>query len=172
MSGAASSPGVQLRPATRADWPLIRKWLARPDIQRWWGPQASTEAEVLMAMDSTHAICRIIEVDGEPVGYAHAVDASLWGESLPDDLVPGTWDLDIFIAAESHRGKGIGETALRLLKDEVFATTLAVAVCVFASIENEAAVRAYEKAGFRWRRVWHDPISGPEWFMIAERPTR
>jgi len=54
----------------------------------------------------------------------------------------------------------------------VFATTLAVAVCVFASIENEAAVRAYEKAGFRWRRVWHDPISGPEWFMIAERPSR
>jgi RimJ/RimL family protein N-acetyltransferase len=153
-----------------ADWSLIRGWLARPDIQRWWGPQASSEAEVLLALGSTHAICRIIEADGVPIGYAHAVDATLWGEALPDDLEPGTWDLDIFIAAESHRGKGAGAAVLRLLKEEVFASTLAVAVCVFASIENEAAVRAYEKAGFRWRRVWHDPVAGPEWFMAAERP--
>ena len=94
----------------------------------------------------------------------------VFGAVLPDDLVPGVGSGHLH--PESHRGKGIGETALRLLKDEVFATTLAVAVCVFASIENEAAVRAYEKAGFRWRRVWHDPISGPEWFMIAERPSR
>ncbi len=172
MGGAGSSRNVRLRPATRSDWPLIRSWLTRPEIQRWWGPQASTEAEVLMALDSTHAISRIIEADGSPVGYAHAVDATLWGESLPDCLVPGTWDLDIFIAAESHRGKGVGEQAARLLTEEVFATTLAVAVCVFASIENEAAVRAYEKAGFRWSRVWHDPLSGPAWFMIAERPRR
>lgn len=172
MRGEGANAGVALRPATHGDWPLIRSWLARPDIQRWWGPQASTEAEVLMALDSAHAICRMIEVEGEPVGYAHAVDATLWGESLPDDLSPGTWDLDIFIAAEAHRGKGVGVAALELLKEEVFETTLAIAVCVFASIENEAAVRAYEKAGFRWRRVWHDPVSGPEWFMIAERPTR
>lgn len=172
MRAEGANAGVALRPATHGDWPLIRGWLARPDIQRWWGPQASTEAEVLMALDSAHAICRMIEVEGEPIGYAHAVDATLWGESLPDDLSPGTWDLDIFIAAEAHRGKGVGVAALELLKKEVFETTLAIAVCVFASIENESAVRAYEKAGFRWRRVWHDPVSGPEWFMIAERPTR
>ncbi len=167
---AAGDDSVRLRPATHTDWPLIRSWLARPEIQRWWGPQASTEAEVLMALDSAHAICRIIEVGGAAAGYAHAVDATLWGEALPDDLAPGTWDLDIFIAAEGYRGRGVGQSALRLLKDEVFQTTLAVAVCVFASIENEPAVRAYEKAGFQWRRVWHDPVLGPEWFMVAERP--
>ncbi|MCL4767119.1 MAG: GNAT family N-acetyltransferase [Hyphomicrobiaceae bacterium] len=172
MGGGAGDEGVRLRPATRADWPLIRSWLARPDIQRWWGPQASAEAEVLMALDSAHAICRIIDAGGTPVGYAHAVDTTLWGEALPDDLAPGTWDLDVFIAARSHRGRGFGEAALRLIKEEVFSTTLAVAVCVFAAIENEAVVRAYEKAGFQWRRVWHDPVLGPEWFMVAERPAR
>ena len=163
---------VRLRPATLAgDWARIRAWLARPDIQRWWGPQASTEAEVLLALGSALAICRIIEADGEPIGYAHAVDATLWGDTLPDDIAPGTWDLDVFIAAERHRGKGAGEAALGLLKDEVFQSTLAIAVCVFASIENEAAVRAYERAGFRWQRVWRDPVAGrTEWFMVAERP--
>jgi RimJ/RimL family protein N-acetyltransferase len=143
---------VRLRPAGRSDWDLIRGWLARDDIQDWWGPPSATEAEV--------------------VGYAHAVDATLWGESLPLDLEAGTWDLDLFIASEEHRGRGVGQTALALLKEEVFASTLAVAVCVFPSVRNERAVRAYEKAGFYWKRIWNDPHAGPSWFMVAERPRR
>ena len=140
-----------------------------PDIQEWWGPLSATEAEVNIALSSTHAICRIIECDGLAVGYCHAIDATLWGEQLPDDLEPGTWDLDIFVASENHRGKGFGQIALAALKDEVFSTTLAVAVCVFPSIRNERAVRAYEKAGFKWKRIWNDPHAGPSWFMVAER---
>jgi aminoglycoside 6'-N-acetyltransferase len=161
---------VRLRPATRADWDLIRGWLSRPDIQEWWGPVSATEAEVNMALGSQHSLCRIIEADGRPVGYAHAVDATLWGDDLPQDLESGTWDLDLFIASEAHRGKGVGQAALAVLKEEVFASTLAVAVCVFPSVKNERAVRAYEKAGFRWKRIWDDPYAGPSWFMVAERP--
>ena len=161
---------IALRPATRRDRDMIRRWLARPDIQDWWGPLSQTEAEVTIALDSASALCRIIEADGQPIGYAHAIDASVWGDELPGELQPGTWDLDLFIASEEHRGQGAGAAALALLKDEVFATTLAVAVCVFPSIKNERAVRAYEKAGFRWQRIWHDPAMGPSWFMVAERP--
>ena len=166
----AARAKVCLRPARRSDWDLIRGWLARDDIQDWWGPASATETEVNMALSSEHGLCRIIEAGGAPVGYAHAVDATIWGEDLPQDLAPGTWDLDLFIASEEHRNKGVGQTALSLLKDEVFATTLAVAVCVFPSIRNERAVRAYEKAGFQWKRIWNDPHMGPSWFMIAERP--
>lgn len=165
----AAAAHISLRPASRADFGMIRRWLARPDIQDWWGPVAATEAEVLIALDAKHAICRIIEADGVPVGYAHAVDATLWGDNLPDELEPGTWDLDLFVAAEAHRGKGVGQAALGLLRDEVFATTLAVAVCIFPSVKNERAVRAYEKAGFRWQSVWHDPQTGPAWFMVSKR---
>ena len=161
---------VTLRPARDADWGQIRSWLAEPDIQRWWGPSAASEAEVITALGSEHAIARMIQVDGADVGYGHAVDASLWGDELPSDLEPGTWDLDIFIAAREHRGKGIGPQALCLLRDEVFATTLAVAVSVFPSIENEQAVRAYEKVGFHWKRIWDDPVYGPSWFMVQDRP--
>lgn len=168
----ATSSRISLRVATRGDWPLIRTWLARTDIQDWWGPLSATEAEVNLALGSGHAICRIIEADGVAIGYAHAVDASLWGTELPEDLAPGTWDLDLFIAAEEHRGQGAGQAALALLKDEVFSTTLAVAVCVFPLIRNERAVRAYEKAGFSWKRIWADPAMGPSWFMVAERPGR
>ena len=94
----------------------------------------------------------------------------MWGETLPDALLPGTWDIDLFIASPAHRNQGVGPRARAMIRDEVFSTTLAVEVCIFASLANERAVRAYEKAGFRWRAVWNEPGAGPSWFMTAERP--
>ena len=169
---AKGTPMVRLRPVRDDDWGLIRGWLGRPDIERWWGPKASSEAAVMLAMGSAHAIARIIEADGAPVGYAHALDATMWGETLPDALLPGTWDIDLFIASSAHRNQGLGQRALAMIRDEVFSTTLAVEVCIFAPLANERAVRAYEKAGFRWRSVWNEPDAGASWFMTAERPPR
>jgi RimJ/RimL family protein N-acetyltransferase len=161
---------IILRPVSGGDLDRIRSWLRAPEIEAWWGPASATTAEVQIALQSQTALCRMIEAGGVPVGYCHAIDAKLWGEDLPDDLEPGTWDLDIFIGEAAHRGRGIGQKALELLKNEVFSSTLATAVCVFASIRNEAAVRAYEKAGFQWQRIWNDSAAGPSWFMVARRP--
>lgn len=168
---ADALPPVTLRPATSADWSVLRTWLARPDIEAWWGPRAATEAGIRIAMQGG-GLCRMVEVSGEAVGYAQAIDATLWGDALPEGLPPGTWDIDVFIAAEAHRGKGAGSAALARLVDEVFSTTLAVAVSIFVSVRNERAVRAYEKAGFRWVGIARDPALGPEWIMLRERPRR
>ncbi len=161
---------ITLRPVTPADWSTIRQWIARPDIQRWWGNLAAAEAEVRMALEAQTAVCRMILADGEAIGYAHAIDASTWGSELPQGMPAGTWDADLFIASPGHRGKGLGQVALDILADEVFSTTLALAISVFVSVRNEAAVRAYERAGFAWVRVWEDPIIGPSWLMLRQRP--
>lgn len=161
---------IRLRPATDADWGMVRRWLHLPAVEKWWGPASSTEAEVIKALGASHSIARIIEYEGRPVGYAHAVDALTWGDALPEDLEAGTWDMDIFIAEPAARGCGLGPQALADLRDEVFSTTLATAVCLFTSIENEQAVRAYEKAGFDWSRIWHDPLCGPMWLLVSDRP--
>ena len=72
--------------------------------------------------------------------------------------------------APGWRGRGAGRRAVELISDEVFSTTLAPAVSVFTSIRNERAVRAYEQAGFRWVRIHDDPIQGPCWMMVRDRP--
>jgi aminoglycoside 6'-N-acetyltransferase len=163
---------VTLRPATPEDRFRIRRWLAEPGIQAWWGNAASAEAEINLTMSSEAALCRIIVCGGAPIGYAHAVEIGLWGEARPEDVAAGTWDMDLFIASNEHRGRGLGAAALSLLTEEVFATTLAVACCSVVSIRNEAAVRACERADFRWRRICHDPLLGPSWLMLKERPTQ
>lgn len=180
---AGAIADVRLRPATDGDWGMIRRWLAEPAVIRWWGPKATTEAEVMVAMGSSAALSRIIEVDRKPIGYAHALDAALLGEDLPGGVEVGTWDIDLFVASAEYRGRGVGARALELIRDEVFETTLAPAVSIFVSVGNERAVRAYEKAGFRWRTVVQGVRSGagtgsgtgavrdPEWLMTAERPS-
>ncbi len=160
---------VSLRPVEADDWPLIRAWIKRPDIERWWGSSTAAEAEMRLVAETGPALARIVLVAGVPVGYAHAIDAGHWGE-LPDGMPPGTWDVDIFIAEPEHRGKGVGEAALNELAREVFATTFALALSIFVSVANEPAVRAYERAGFEWARVWEDPIVGPSWMMLRHRP--
>jgi aminoglycoside 6'-N-acetyltransferase len=151
---------------------MLRRWLSDPAAETHWGNHASAEAEITLAMESPSAICRIIECHGKAAGYGHAVDASLWGEALPADVPPGCWDIDLFIGAAEHRIRVVEQRALAAIADEVFATTLAVACCTFVSVKNEDLVRAYERAGFRWTKIWTDPILGPCWVLLKERPAR
>ena len=161
---------ISIRPAHGADWDMIRGWLRLPEIQRWWGTASSTEAEVRLVMETPSAMARVVMAGDAPIGYAHAIDALHWGSGLPEAMVAGTWDIDVFIASPSWRGRGAGRRAVELISDEVFSTTLAPAVSVFTSIRNERAVRAYEQAGFRWLRIHDDPIQGPCWMMVRDRP--
>ncbi|MCB1513238.1 MAG: GNAT family N-acetyltransferase [Hyphomicrobiaceae bacterium] len=160
---------VALRPVEPRDWALVRAWVARPDIQSWWGNATAAEAEMRLVAETGPALARIVLVAGEAVGYAHAIDAAHWGSALPTGMPPGTWDADIFIAEPAHRGRGVGEAALNQLAEEVFSTTFAVALSVFVSLANEPAIRAYERAGFQWQQVWEDPIHGPSWMMLRLR---
>ena len=169
MSTLHTPPAITLRPATGADRFMLRRWLGQEDVQAWWGSKASAEAEIAVALASPSALCRIVEKNGAPIGYAHAIDASTWGASAAE-IPAGAYDIDLFIADAGSRGLGIGRVALDLLSADVFATTLAVACAVVVSIKNEKATRAFERAGFRWVSIFQDPLSGPSWVMLKPRP--
>jgi ribosomal protein S18 acetylase RimI-like enzyme len=162
-------PVIGLRPASDADWPTIHRWLRQDEVQRWWGSLAAAEAEVLAALRSSMGLCSIIEVGGVAVGYAQAQEATVLGQGLPAALTAGTFRVDAFIGEAAYRRRGIAMAALRLVAAEVFATTLVLGVIVVVALRHEAAIRAYEKAGFRWVRVIDDPLFGPSWLMRLER---
>ena len=159
---------IRLRPATPED--RVRRWLSDPQVQSWCGTAASAEAEITLALASAAAMPRIIERDGAAIGYAHAVEAGLRAAEPPKGVPAGAWDVDYFVAPAAIDTGEIGSTVLALLTEEVFANTLAVACSGLVSIRNEAAVRAYERAGFRWLQVLQDPLLGPSWLMLKERP--
>lgn len=147
----------------------MRRWLVDPALPAWWGTRSAVEAEMTLALESGSAMPRIIERAGEPAGYGHAADATLWGGDLPPDVTAGHWSIGVFVAAPQTRPADT-TAAIRLLADEIFATTMAVGCCSLVSIRNESAARAFERAGFRWQRIWHDRHSGPSWVLELPRP--
>lgn len=173
MMEASPGEAVTLRPVTTAEHGQIRQWLRDAGVQRWWGNANAAEAEIALALASESALCRLIMLSRTPIGYVHALDAAELGDGpKPTGVRPGTYDCDLFIGSDIHRGKGHGQRALELIVEEVFATTLAPACSIVVSIRNERAVRAYEAAGFSWSQVWQDPVTGPAWVMLRERPHR
>jgi aminoglycoside 6'-N-acetyltransferase len=148
----------------------IRRWLAHVDAAGQWGNAASAEAEVNLVMGSAAALCRIIERDSSAVGYAHALDIGLLGGERPAGLEPGTWLVGLLPASLQDGEPATMGAALALVAEEVFATTLAVACAGLVSIRSEAVARAFERAGFRWQRIVQDPLLGPAWLMLMERP--
>lgn len=160
---------LSLAPAPSGDFARIRGWLGNPEVQRWWGNGASAEAEIRLAFASEASLCRLIQLDGLAIGYAQAVECGLSGAPLPSAVNPGTWDCDLFIGSQPHRGRGYGQAALDLLAAEVFSTTLAIACVIMVPVRHERAVRAYERVGFQWASIAEDPIHGASWVMIRDR---
>src|SRR5262245_11911740 len=107
MGEAENRTGLMLRPATPEDRFLVRRWLADPEVQIWWGGAAGAEAGITLAMGSATALPRIIECDGRPIGYAHAVEIGVWADERPEELPAGTWDIDLLIGSAEHRSQGL-----------------------------------------------------------------
>jgi hypothetical protein len=165
---ATPSP-IELRPATAEDGFLIRRWLRDPSTQGCWGNRASAEAEITLARLSETALRRIVTWERRPIGYAQAIEVGLRAGAKPAELLPGTWDTQ-FCILPPPRGKPVLAAIPALLAAEVFASTLAVACSGLVLLRQEMVVRAYEQAGFSWRRIWHDPLLGPAWLLLKPRP--
>jgi len=161
---------IRLRPATAEDGFLIRRWLRDPATQGCWGNRASAEAEITLARLSETALTRIVTWEKRPIGYAQAIDIGLRHGAKPPEFLPGTWDTQFCMALPRQRAKSVLAAIPALLAAEVFASTLAVACSGLVLIRQEMVARAYEQAGFRWRRIWNDPLFGPTWLMLKERP--
>jgi len=161
---------ITLGPLHVPDWDKVRTWLQQPEIQAWWGGLAAAEAEIAIASESPSAICRIILADDIPIGYGHALDADIVRGRGTNALPVGAYVVSLFVADPAHRRRGAGETALAALTREVFATTLAPAAVTLVPVRYEPAVRAAERAGYRWIGVLDDSVSGRSWLMVRERP--
>ena len=136
------------------DLALLAAWLHRPHVARWWGDPEQALAAVRQHPVATEAL---IEVDARPVGYLcwqrpQQEELATAGLSdLPGDLV----DVDILIGEPDALGQGVGPEALSQLLARLRADGVQV-VGLAAATTNLRALRAYEKAGFRPFRDFHE----------------
>ncbi|OEO32820.1 GNAT family N-acetyltransferase [Devosia insulae DS-56] len=135
------------RPVTRADLPLLGRWLAEPHVAQWWDDPAEGLKSIEGHIDSISVEPFIVELNGKPIGYIQSYDPHLEDGHPYQDQRTGTLGIDQFIGPPELIGKGHGprliEAFVELLFDEG-----AIRVIIDPDPANAAAIRAYEKAGF------------------------
>jgi aminoglycoside 6'-N-acetyltransferase len=144
---------IAFRPLTRADLPLLARWLEEPLVARWWAHDTSPDAlerDFGGGIDGREAIEYLIALlDDRPFGliqrYAIADD--------PDDLrelsrlypIPdGAVGFDYLIGEPDMRGRGVGPAMIAALADRTPGRDILVPVAA----GNRRSWRALEKAGF------------------------
>jgi aminoglycoside 6'-N-acetyltransferase len=123
----------------------------QPEVARWW---TSITPDKLAAKAEGRDDARglAIVVDGAVVGMIQ------YGEA--DDPEYHSASIDIFLSNEVH-GRGLGTDAVRTLARWLVRERGHHRITIDPAVENPAAVRAYEKVGFRpvgvMREYWTDP---------------
>jgi aminoglycoside 6'-N-acetyltransferase len=149
---------VLLRPGRPEDADRLFQIRNEPGVLRWWG-SVDIEKEIKEEfIDADDAF--VIEADGEVVGAIQYHE-----ENEPMYRHAG---MDIFLTTSRH-GEGLGAEALRLLARYLFEERGHHRLTIDPAADNAAAIRAYERVGFRrvgiMRRyergpdgVWHDGL--------------
>lgn len=141
--------GLALVALTEADLPLVRRWLHQPHLGHVWNPPDEGIAEIAEHIGRTHVAPYLIVETGRPVGYLqtyHANPDEFWAAH---DLPRETYGLDLFIGPPELIGKGLGTQAVRLAVRHLAALPDTARLHIDPEPGNAAAIRTYEKAGFR-----------------------
>ena len=162
-------------PLREEDLPLIRRWLLEPHVKRWWDdgvkspyPDAVIDdyREAIQGKDPTYHY--LAQIDNRPAAmlqHYRIADDPEYAEALAlDEDAVG---IDLFIGDAELIGRGHGPPMLRQFLRDIAFPFHRLDVCVIGpSVKNVAAIRAYEKAGFRPLREVHVPDEpDPEFLM-------
>lgn len=143
---------VVLRPFVPDDLATIAAIQAEPGVARWWGDPDVEELIGLAGAAGADDRAFVIEHENEPVGLIQYY-------AEPD---PGFRHaaIDIFLASRVQ-GRGLGPDALRTLARHLVEEHGHHRLQVDPAADNEQAIRAYAKAGFRrvgvTRQHWRSP---------------
>jgi aminoglycoside 6'-N-acetyltransferase len=123
-----------LRPLEPDDLMEVGRIRGSPEVVRWWGNPDEDSAED----DGTARF--VVVIDGEVAGMVQYLEE-------PDPEARHA-DVDVFLAP-AHHGKGYGTDAMRTIVRHLVEERGHHRVTLSTDPGNAAAVRCYEKVGFR-----------------------
>jgi aminoglycoside 6'-N-acetyltransferase len=142
---------VILRPLRVDDLKRVAEIRSEREVVRWWGPPNEAEPR-RQAKGRDDAKALAIEGDGDLVGMIQYHE-----ENEPDFRHAS---IDLFLA-ERSQGRGLGTDAVRTLARYLIRERGHHRLTIDPAADNVAAIRAYEKVGFRpvgrMREYWRSP---------------
>jgi aminoglycoside 6'-N-acetyltransferase len=152
---------ISFTPLAESHFPLLLKWLESHHVKAWWDQNIQWTSELIQKKYIDYVTdyklekgqlkalqAYIIYVDNTPIGYIQIYNAYDFERSKPlSDLPSNLAAFDVFIGEVIYVDRGIGSKAINQFLRE-YASSYDY---VFADPDsaNLAAIRAYEKAGFK-----------------------
>jgi aminoglycoside 6'-N-acetyltransferase len=130
---------VVLRPLTLDDVPALADIQAQPGVSRWWGLPDEEDLRKQAAGES------------EETGYAITADGDVVGliqYAEENDPMYRHAGIDLFLS-DAVQGRGLGTDAVRTLARHLIRDRGHHRLVIDPAADNEAAIRTYEKVGFR-----------------------
>jgi aminoglycoside 6'-N-acetyltransferase len=126
---------VNVRPLARSDAEELRRIHRTPEVAHWWDHPGDD-----FPFDEPESTRFTIEFDGRVAGLIQ-----YWEESEPKYRHAG---VDLFVDPALH-GRGIGTEAVREVVRRLIDERGHHRITIDPAAENAAAIRAYEKVGFK-----------------------
>ena len=139
---------VILRSTTPEDAAVLTPIRNEPEVVRWWGALGPGEMDEFVAEEGT----LVIEADGEIVGAIQFDEEQ--------DPMYRRAGIDVYLTAQRH-GEGLGSDAVRTLARFLIEERGHHRLTIDPAAANAAAIRAYEKVGFRPVGVMREYEQGP-----------
>lgn len=142
---------INLRPAARADIPMLEAWdeephvqFSDPDIEN--GSGWDWDEEIESGWDGYWHF--IAEADGEPIGFVQIIDPHVEHSQYWGPMAPGYRCIDIWIGPAKWLGKGCGTTMMQQALEICFSTPEVQTVLIDPIEANTDAHRFYQRCGF------------------------
>jgi aminoglycoside 6'-N-acetyltransferase len=159
------APEYVFRPMSVGDLALVQRWLATPEVVRWWGRPDEQYALVRGDLDHPDMDQFIVVLDEQPFGYIQCYPLSTWNQGFGAQP-PATRGIDQFIGVTDMIGRGHGSRFIRQFADALLGQGIP-RVVTDPHPDNVRAVRACAKAGFRSERRVDTP-DGPALLMVRD----
>ena len=163
-------------PLSEDDLDLVRTWLLHPHVQRWYDDVAGddypddTIADYRLAIRGDDPTDHFVaQLDERPIGLiqSYLVDSDDEYAAMVS-LERPAFGIDLFIGEPDLIGRGHGPALIRAFLRDIGFARYGVELCVIGpSRSNVSAIRAYEKAGFRFLKMYLEPDTRePEHYLM------
>ncbi len=156
---------LHFKPLAETDFPLLLKWLEEPHVKAWWDQGITWTPELVskkyVLKRPVHAY--IILIDEVPIGYIQFYDINDFADADRPACPQSVAGLDYYIGESGFLKKGFAPIILQKFLSEQVKPLFAHCL-VDPDIQNTAAIRAYEKVGFK---IMNAPSQSVRWMLAG-----
>lgn len=146
------APDLVLRPAVKADIPVLKAWDEQPHVQFSdpnMGDGSGWEWDEEIESGWAGYWHFVAELNGQPIGFVQVIDPHVEHSQYWGSTAPGYRAIDIWIGPAEHLGKGYGTRMMCQALDFCFSDKAVHTILIDPIEKNTDAHRFYQRCGFK-----------------------